>query len=127
MCLDKPFELIGRTTVSQRAAGSQVGHQYFFVRTKHFGSFTHEMDPTHYNNISFGFGSPLCQSQTIAHKVGYVLNIAPLVVMTQHYGVFLFFQFLDFFPEIIHNLLYLYLFLFKIEKIHVDDDRRLIV
>ncbi|MPM86559.1 hypothetical protein SDC9_133648 [bioreactor metagenome] len=54
------------------------------------------MNATKHNDIGIGFGSLLCQCQTIANHIGYILYIAHLVVVCHDDGILFFFQSVDF-------------------------------
>ena len=96
MCADKRSELVGIATIGQRTSGVDVGHQHFFVGRQYFGRFAHKMDAAHHQNVGGCFGSPLCQRQTIAYHIGYVLNVAGLVIVRHDDGIFFEAQAVDF-------------------------------
>ena len=63
------------------------------------------MHTAHDDDVRLRPCSPLGQGQAVAHKVGYVLHFAALVVMPQDDGVLLSLQFFDFFLDVSHNTL----------------------
>ena len=143
MFLHELGEVIGRTTVGQRTSGIEVGHQHFLVGAKHLGSLAHKMNATHHNDIGIRLGSPLCQSQAVAHKVGYILYFATLVVVSEDNGILFLAQLVNlrfqieglahrlgdvpsFQPFFLIHYIYIFSSSFK-KEIYTDDNCLLIV
>ena len=96
MSLYKLLKLSGGATVGERAAGIQIRHQHFFIRTKNLCRFAHEMHAAHDDDVCLCAGSPLCQGQTIPYEVGDILDIPRLVIVCQDNGILFFTQLVDF-------------------------------
>jgi hypothetical protein len=66
------------------------------VGREHLGCFGHEVNAGEDDDIGFGFGRLLAESEAVAYIVGYILNIAVLIIMGQDDGVFLALESVDF-------------------------------
>ena len=100
MLFDKFFKFVCRTTVGQRTACIQIGNKHFFIRTDNFCRLSHKMHTAQNNYISFCFGSPLSQSQTVSYIIGNILNGIFLIVMSQNNSILFFAKLLYLFYQI---------------------------
>ena len=87
MPLYEAGELIGGTAVGQRASGFGVGHEHLLVGAEQFGGLAHEVHAAQHNYLCIGECSGILgQSQRIAYMVGYVLDGAALIIMSQNHS-----------------------------------------
>ncbi len=96
----KAPKLIGRTTVGQRAAGTQVRHNHRLVGTQDLGCLTHEVNTAQDDDRSVGLGRQLGQRKTITDIVGQILNFLALIIMGHDDRIALLLQAQDFFSQV---------------------------
>ena len=66
-----------------------IGQQNHLIRAQDGGRLGHKMDAAEDDDIGLSAGSVLAQLQRIADKIGYILDLAQLVVMGQDNSILL--------------------------------------
>src|SRR4030042_3858050 len=80
-------EALGSNHIRHEAAGFYIGQQDNLIGADDGGSLRHEVDSAEHDYIGTGFGSVLAQLQGVADKIGYILNLAQLIVMDKDNGI----------------------------------------
>ena len=89
-------QLFSGNHVRQEAARVYIRKQDHLFRTEDGGCFCHEPDSAKNDYTGTGFGSILAQFQRIANEVGYILNLAQLIVMGKDNSISFFLKGQDF-------------------------------
>jgi hypothetical protein len=88
-------QLIGVDGGGERTARLEVGQEYRLLRRKDRGRLGHEVDPAEDDHRGVGPRRLLRETERIAHEVGDVLDLWPLIVVRQDHRVALLPQLLD--------------------------------
>jgi len=89
----------GWAAIDQTAAGVQIGQSHDALGIQDFGGFGHEADAAEHDDVTVEFLSDAGELETVANRIGYLLDLGFLVVMGQDSSPVLRFQVEDLFGE----------------------------
>ena len=92
MLFDEFFQFRSRAAVGERAAGVEIGYQYFFVRAENLDSLAHEVNATHDDDVIVEFFGDPCESQRVAYEISEVLNFSDSIIVREDHGVLFFLE-----------------------------------
>ena len=89
---DEFFQFRSRAAVGERAAGVEVGHQYFFVRAENLDSLAHEVNATHDDDVIVEFLCDPGEGQRVAYEISEVLDFSDGIIVREDHGVLFFLE-----------------------------------
>ena len=80
-------QLVGGDRVGQRAAGAEIGDQDRLLGREDRRGLGHEVHAAERDDLGFGARAFAREAERVAHEVGDVLDLGPLVVVGEDDGV----------------------------------------